>query len=93
MLGYTVQARLNGWMRVLNYEIGEWVWYFEIGQVDVCCGHWFVGQDGEGACRCYLWCPNLINGVICVGVWCVPHWIFIGLNWVLLTTTRSLNCV
>lgn len=24
MLGYTVQARLNGWMRVLNYEIGEW---------------------------------------------------------------------
>lgn len=24
MLGYTVQARLNWWMRVLNYENGGW---------------------------------------------------------------------
>ena len=37
-------------------------------------------------------CHNLIDCVMCVGVWWVPHRIFTGLIWDLLTTARSLNC-
>ena len=39
-----------------------------------------------------MWYPNLIDCMMCVDVWWVPHRVFTGLNWALLTTTRSLNC-
>ena len=39
-----------------------------------------------------LWCLNLIDCMMCVGVWWVPHRVFTRLNWALLTTARSLNC-
>ena len=39
----------------------------------------------------YMWYSNLIDCVMCVDMWCVPHKVFTRYIWILLTTTRSLN--
>ena len=36
---------------------------------------WLTPSMTEGG---RLWCPDLIDYVMCVGVWWVPHWIFTG---------------
>ena len=36
---------------------------------------WLTPSMTEGG---RLWCPDLIDYVMCVGVWWVPHWVFTG---------------
>ena len=37
-----------------------------------CSSRWWCGNVKRGE----LWCPNLIDCVMCVDVWWVPYWVF-----------------